>query len=468
MRKCISYIFVFVLFPVISLIAQTSSFPTYDSDLLPAEFFKGRREAVRENMPDSSMCILFAAPERNRSNDVDYTFHQDPHFYYLTGITEANSLLILFKNFQNINGEKINELLFIPEKIQQKEIWHGRNAGASDATRISGINVVNTTSDFQNFPIPYAAMQRIFRLRFPKGMTDDKRSETDLYSLVEQFKLNSSYPNSADDDFKLAKILSGLRAIKQKEEIVLIQKSISITCKGHIEMMRALEPGNSEYGIQAVGEYIFKSSGAETVGYPSICGGGENSCILHYETNRKPLKAGELVLLDMGAEYHGYSADVTRTLPVTGKFTEEQKLIYDLVYRAQEDAFLACRPGNKFRDPQIKAMNVISAGLIQLGIISSADEASKYFMHNTSHYLGLDVHDVGPYTELTPGNLITVEPGIYIPEGSPCDPKWWNIGVRLEEDVLITEAEPNILSGNLPRKWQEVEKEMEEKSFFNK
>ncbi|MBL0064081.1 MAG: aminopeptidase P family protein [Bacteroidetes bacterium] len=468
MRKFISNIFVFVFFPVINLIGQTSSFPTYDNDLLPADFFKGRREAVRENMTDSSMCILFAAPERNRSNDVDYTFHQDPNFYYLTGITEANAVLILFKNTQLLNGEKINELLFIPEKVQQKEIWNGRNAGSSDASRISGIQFVKTTSEFQNLPIPYASMQRIFRLRFPKGMTDDKKSETDLYSLVEQFKLNSGFPNSLDDDFKLAKVLAGLRAIKQKEEIRLIQKAISITCDGHREMMHALEPDFSEFSIQAVGEYIFKSSSAEAVGYPSICGGGENSCILHYESNRKPLKAGELVLLDMGAEYHGYSADVTRTLPVNGKFTEAQKLIYDLVYRAQEDAFLACRPGNKFRDPHIKAMHVISEGLIQLGIISGADEAGKYFMHNTSHYLGLDVHDVGPYSELTPGNLITIEPGIYIPEGSPCDPKWWNIGVRLEEDVLITEAEPNILSGNLPRKWQDVEKEMQQKSFFNK
>ncbi|MBP6649960.1 MAG: Xaa-Pro dipeptidase, partial [Bacteroidia bacterium] len=246
------------------------------------------------------------------------------------------------------------------------------------------------------------------------------------------------------------------------------RKAIDITCTGHLEMMRALETGFSEYEIQAVGEYIFKSEGAEATGYPSICGGGENSCYLHYETNRKPLESGDLILLDMGAEYHGYSADITRTLPVNGKFTAEQKAIYEIIYNAQEAAFEACKPGNAFRDPHQRALDVITNGLIQLGIIKDESEVKSYFMHGTSHYLGLDVHDVGTYSNLKAGNIITVEPGIYIPEGSPCDPRWWNIGIRLEEDVLITKDGYEVLSARLPRKWEEIEKVMAEKSFFNK
>lgn len=466
-KTCLTVLIVLSGFPFQSF-SQTSTFPTYDKDLLDAEFYKARREMLRNKMPDSSVSILFSSPERNRSNDVDYTFHQDPSFFYLTGITEPNSVLVIFKQKQSFSGKVVDELLFIPKKNISREIWNGLQAGPADASALSGIQLVQTSDAFSSLVFPMSSLNWILRLSFPKGMVDVKRDETDLFSLVDQFKLSTNFPSSKDDDFRLSKMLTEMREIKQPAEIKLMRKAIDLSCEGHKEMMRGLEPGMSEYSIQAIGEYVFKRGGAETFGYPSICGGGENSCILHYESNRRPLYSGDLILLDMGGEYHGYSADITRTLPVNGKFTTEQKEIYELVYQAQTEAFDKCKPGNRFHDPHNAAMNIIANGLLRLGITKNLEDAKTYFMHNTSHYLGLDVHDPGTYEPLKEGNVITIEPGIYIPKGSDCDSKWWNIGIRIEDDVLITSDGYEILSGSLPSKWQDVEKLMEEKSFLNK
>nr|MBA3901631.1 M24 family metallopeptidase [Bacteroidota bacterium] len=189
--------------------------------------------------------------------------------------------------------------------------------------------------------------------------------------------------------------------------------------------------------------------------------------ILHYTTNRRTLKDGDLLVADVGAEYHGYTADVTRTLPVNGKFSKEQKIIYDIVLEAQTAGIAACKAGNKFKGPHNIATEIIRKRLMEHGIIKSPMESNLYFMHGTSHYLGLDVHDEGLYGNLAPGNVITVEPGIYIPEGSPCDPKWWNIGVRIEDDILITSGAPVNLSRYAPRTTEEIEKLMQEDSIFN-
>jgi Xaa-Pro aminopeptidase len=247
-----------------------------------------------------------------------------------------------------------------------------------------------------------------------------------------------------------------------------MRKAIDMTCKAHEEVMKALIPGMKEYQAQAVVEFMFRNEGSEYVGYPSIVGGGENSCILHYETNRKMLEGGNLLVIDAGAEYHGYTADVTRTLPVDGVFSPEEKIIYEIVLEAQEAGIKACKPGAEFRASHKAAVAVIQKRLMALGIIKTPNDFMDYFFHGTSHYLGLDVHDAGNYGRLAPGNVITVEPGIYIPSGSPCDPKWWNIGVRIEDDILITTAEPENLSGKLVKTVAEVEAMMKEESVFNK
>jgi Xaa-Pro aminopeptidase len=213
----------------------------------------------------------------------------------------------------------------------------------------------------------------------------------------------------------------------------------------------------TEYQVQALGEYEFKKFGAESPGYTSICGSRENSTILHYNSNRRIMNDSDLILLDMGAEYHGYSSDVTRTIPVNGKFTSDQRLIYELVLKAQNAGIKACIAGNEFNSAHKAAVEVLAEGLVKLGIIKDPADYSKYYMTGTSHYLGLDVHDVGTRGPLKPGTVITVEPGIYIEENSDCDPKWWNIGIRIEDDILITDKGPVNLSEAAPRNVEEIQ-----------
>jgi Xaa-Pro aminopeptidase len=258
----------------------------------------------------------------------------------------------------------------------------------------------------------------------------------------------------------LKEMLASIRELKSDEEVGLLQKAIDITCNAQIELMQNLEPGMAEYQAEALVEYVFKKEGAEQPGFPSILGGGENSCILHYTSNRKTMYEGELLVVDIGAEYHGYTADITRTMPVSGIFTREQGIIYDIVLKAQMEGIESCMPGNKFWSANEKAIDIIATGLMDNGIITRREDYRNYFMHGTSHYLGLDVHDVGLYGSLEPGNVLTVEPGIYIPIGSNCDKKWWNIGVRIEDDILITKTGYKVLSDCVPKSIAEIEQIM--------
>jgi Xaa-Pro aminopeptidase len=259
-----------------------------------------------------------------------------------------------------------------------------------------------------------------------------------------------------------------LRQIKTAEEIGLMRKAISISALAHREAMKAVNPEMGELELQGVQEFIHKKLGAEYVGYPSIVGAGANGCVLHYiENNAAHIGNSKMVLMDVGAEYHGYSADVTRTFPANGKFTAEQKQIYDLVYDAQEAVFKICREGASFEDIEKAARDVVTKGLLNLGILKDEKQNRLYFPHGCSHFLGLDVHDKGIYDKLTENMVITVEPGIYIPEGSDCDKKWWGIAVRIEDDVLIKKDKPEILSSQAPRKAEEVEKIAAQKSFVD-
>ena len=238
--------------------------------------------------------------------------------------------------------------------------------------------------------------------------------------------------------------------------------------------MKAMRPGMSEMEIQGLHEYVFKKYQAEYEGYPSIVGAGHNGCVLHYIQNYKPeIEDGELILMDLGAEYHGYTADVTRTIPVNGKFTKEQKLIYDLVYEAQEAGRRVAKAGATFQEVYEATANVVNEGLVELGLYESTDEEdminpetgrNRYYPHGCCHHIGLDVHDKGEYAELQENMVITIEPGIYIPEGSPCDEKWWGIPVRIEDDFLITKDGCELLSDLAPRKSDEIEELMKQPS----
>jgi Xaa-Pro aminopeptidase len=459
-------LFILMLFSG-EVFSQLPAYYRYDVDILSKEFHKGRRIALREKMPSNSVAVIFAAPERLYSNDNNYQYHQSPNFYYLTGFLEPNSMLLIFKDAQTLNGVQSDEFLFVPDRDTEAESWNGRRAGKTGANEATGVAGILLASEFDSLTIDFSSFKKVWYI-LPKGTIDDASETDDLYNLVDSFKKKTGYPPGNGDVSGLVRAMSELREIKQPEEIALMRKAIKMSCDGHNEIMRAIVPGMHEYEVQSIGEYVWKRNGAEYVGYPSICGGGENSIILHYESNRKKLSSGDVQLNDMGAEYHGYSADVTRTIPVNGKFSAQQKEIYELVLKAQQAGIDICNPGNDFQAAHHAAVAVISKGLVDLGIIKSESDYKNYFFHGTSHYLGLDVHDAGTRGKLKPGVVLTVEPGIYIPEGSPCDPKWWNIGVRIEDDILVTETGHENLSESSPRTVEAIEAMMKEKPLWIK
>ena len=250
-----------------------------------------------------------------------------------------------------------------------------------------------------------------------------------------------------------------MRGVKSSFEQGLLKKVCDISARAHVQVMKSIHPGMREWEVSALMQYNFAKDGCEYVGYPPICGSGPNSTILHYESNRRQMLSGDMICLDSAGEFHGYSADVTRSYPINGKFTPEQRAIYKLVYEAQELGISMCKPGATFAEIGQAIQKRLADGLIKLGIIQTPAELRKYYMHGFGHGLGLDVHDPAP-RKLEPGVTLTVEPGIYVKSGSPCDKKWWNIGIRIEDDVLVTDALPINMSAGAPRKLEDIEKLM--------
>ena len=481
------YSFILTVLFVCAAIAQNGN----PNDYLSAQFHKERREALRAKMPQNSVAVFFGNPIRNRANDVDFIYHQDPDFYYLTGYKEPNCVLVVFSNNQTKDGKTYNEMLYVQEKNPKAEQWTGVRLGTEGAKKELGFDNALNGAAFLNSGIDFRSFNNVLFKEFEGDNRNSKREKADLYKLIEAFKTQIGYdvktgkqvdsnlqneinlkksitPKKAITDTKsITTYMASLREKKSKEEMVLLTKAVRISAMGQREIMKAMHPGMSETEIQGVHEFVYKKYGSEFEGYPSIVGAGNNGCVLHYIENSKMKVENDLVLMDLGAEYHGYTADVTRTIPANGKFSTEQKLIYDMVYDAQEAGIATAKIGNSFSAPDAAARKVISDGLMKLGIIKTADESRKYFPHGTSHHIGLDVHDPGLYNNFEENMVLTVEPGIYIPKGSDCDKKWWGIAVRIEDDILITSNGPVNLSGEAPRKSNEIEALMKEKSVFD-
>jgi len=427
----------------------------YDTDLLTKEFHSGRREELRKLMGDSTVAVFFAATTKNRSNDVNYEFHQDPNFYYLTGLREPDAMIIIFKNEIQFDGFYTNEVFFLKDRESKSERWTGKLLGVEGAKNTLGIQYSFSSESFSEFKLDLSKFKQVYYFE------QKKENESELQK---QFSKKKS---ANADTYAIKEMMAKLREIKIKEEVELMRKAINITCDAISEVIKALEPSMNEFSVEAVVEYVFKSKGAEHEGFPSIVGGGENSCILHYETNRKKLISKDMLVCDVGAEYHGYTADIARTIPVNGKFSEVQKQIYNIVLEAQIAGIAKCKQGEDFRAPHKAATAIIQKRLLELGVIKTHNEVGKYFFHGTSHYLGLDVHDVGTFGKLKSNSVITVEPGIYIPFDSDCDEKWWGIGIRIEDDVLITESDPEVLSVCVPKTIAEIEDLIKQESLFN-
>ena len=425
-------------------------------------------------MPQNSIAFFFTAPIMKRSNDTDFMYHQDPNFYYLSGWREPHGVLVIFKDDQQDDNGLFNETLYVREKNEYREMWDGRRLGLQGAKKM-GFDRVKLRSNFITDPIQIQRFSNVLNMDVRDDVRDFKNDKYDLYDIQNKFleiiadKEKLSGLGDIKKEFKyisVNNIMSSLRQTKDSLEIKLLTKAIKISSLAQIEVMKAIHGEMTEREVQGIHEFIYRKYGAAHEGYNSIVGAGANSCILHYVTNEDINIDNELILMDLGAEYRGYTADVTRTIPVNGKFSPEQKEIYDIVYESQEEAIKKAIIGNTFNDIYVESLEIISKGLIKLGIINDAKEARKYYPHGVSHHIGLDVHDPGSRT-LQKNMVITVEPGIYIPENSDCDPKWWNIGVRIEDDILITDSEPINLSIDAPRSSNEIEKIMKLDSPIN-
>lgn len=446
-----------------SPVFHLSNLPLIDEELSQA-FFANNRRRMLDTLPDSSMAVVFSASQKTRTNDIDYPFHQDPDFYYFTGVKEPNAMLLLFKDSVNINGQWTHEVLFVEDKNPKKEMWTGKMLGIEGAREVSGAALVLPNTAFKAMELPMARILKVYSNRYQSIERDDKQHPGDLMSMLKHLENKVGRPlliNEGEDLFAFQ------RQRKGPEELNMLQRAIDITCSAQVNAMKLMKPAMTEYQVEAIIEYTFRASGAEGEAFPSIVASGGNGAIMHYTANESLLIPGDLVIMDIGAQYQGYAADITRTVPVSGRFTAEQAAIYKLVLDAQTVAMRYATPGYKFWTPHEEAYRTIGKGLIQLGIIEQWADIGNYFTHGTSHYLGLDVHDAGLYSALQPGEVITVEPGIYIPEGSPCDPKWWNIFVRIEDDILVTDGPARLLSGNAPRTIAEIEALMNDEQANN-
>ncbi len=464
-----SFLSLFCLICVFPFLGNSQQSTEYPNDYLSPAFHAGRRSAIKEKMPKNSVAIFFAAQVRNRNNDVDYLYAQNKNFYYLTGLEEPNSMLLIYKEPVTILGKTGTEFLFVQPRNPNREMWTGKIYGVKGVKEHFKMDNVFTHDQFTYASLDLSKIDSVMTNLYNDNILSKYygRGGADPLSkmaqIVDSIITTTKKPNAIRT---LTTHIRNLRSIKQPEEITLIEKTVVMSAEAHTAVMKAIKPGMTEYQAQAIMEYYFKKNGSEYPGYPSINGSAENSCVLHYESNQRLMKDGDLLLSDCAAEYHGYSADITRTIPVNGKFSPEQKIIYELVLEAQDSAFLQCKAGLASNETQKAAARVITKGLKKLGIIYTDSEMRTYFPHGTSHGLGLDVHDPNPAI-LEAGAIFTVEPGIYIPPGSKCDKKWWNIGVRIEDDILITPTGYKNLSAGSPRTVVEIEKMIKQKSIFD-
>jgi Xaa-Pro aminopeptidase len=435
------------------------------SGIAPEEY-RQRRAALMSKMEPNSVAIFKARDVSVRSNDVNYQYHQEPNFHYLTGCDEPRSFLLLCpEGVQIDSATNAKEVFFLRPKTQSAA---GESLGLEGARSQLGFALVLQASDLLGFAKRALAGKKILYYfpSIPDVVYDPLMEKRTILSREVKTELQAAFPGLEIKN--LYTPIAEMRSIKSTAELALLQKAIDATITAHVEAMKSCEPEMYEYELQAVIEYCFAKNGAEYQGFPSIVGSGPNSCILHYEANRRKMRNGEVVVMDIGAEVQGYSADVTRTVPVNGTFSQAQREIYEIVLKANEESIKEFKPGASQITPSQKAYDIIAEGLMKLGIIKDKNDARTYYMHGLSHHIGLDVHDPGPYGKpYAPGMILTDEPGIYIPEGSPCDKKYWNIGVRIEDDVLITAEGNRVLSAGAPKSVKAIEDLMKKKGLGN-
>lgn len=444
--------------------AQEAPYPVFETDFIPPAEYQARRERLRKQLGAGAMAVFFTNSVKMRNNDVDFQFRADSNFYYLTGFDEPDAALMVVPDGFDLNGKRVTEVLFLNVSDNMSLTWLGYRMGPNNAVRLLGVEAALPNRDFETTLKAAAASFNGNGKRLAGGWIpgDANGALGRMTKTFQEWKQSAGFDNGLNTQQAVRK----MREIKSPAEIAMIKKAAEISVLGHLEAMRSAEPGMREYEIGWLVQYVFGRHGCEYTGYPPICGAGANSTILHYNSNRKKMENGDIMCMDTAGEYHGYTADVTRSFPINGKFTPEQLAIYKVVQRGQAVGIEMCRNGVTMGQIEAKIRETMAADMIGLGIIKDANELRRYYMHGFGHGLGLDVHDPQPST-LAPGAVLTVEPGIYIKEGSPCDKKWWNIGVRIEDDIVVTEGNPVNLSAGAPRDPDAIERLMKEKGIGN-
>jgi Xaa-Pro aminopeptidase len=466
--------------PAAKAIRITPPAPKFTDAERQAELGRRRAEVFKAMKPNS-IFVLRSAEPRNYAGDVDFYYRQENNLYYLTNLKQNGVTLVLVKT-----GESNQEYLFLPKRNPQFETWNGKMYSNEDAQRISGVKTIVDSSETQNFlqavkdkkafaakdgvSVAVTAETAYFLLPFTEGDNNGKAEfarESEFSKSLTGYKIENARP-----------IVDALRHIKSPYEIKLMQHAIDITTEAQMRSMGMVGKAKHEYEVQAEVEYTFRRRNADYWGYPSIVGCGPNATTLHYVESQGEVKAGDLMLMDVGAEYDHYTADVTRTYPVNGKFTKEQAEIYQIVYDAQEAAARVAKPGATFKAVGEAADEVIKDGLLRLGLITDKNSQQHriWYMHGLGHWLGMNVHDVGSYGKpMQAGMIFTNEPGIYLREDAleylPKTPEWQtfaekvrpvferykNIGVRIEDDLLVTQNGVEWMTKALPRKLSDVE-----------
>jgi len=433
-------------------------------DVMAEEFARRRRQLMRL-MGRDAIAVLPAAPERIRNNDVCYNFRQDSDFHYLTGFGEPEAVAVLIPG--RAQGEFV---MFVRERNRTREIWDGRRAGPEGAQKQHRADDAFPIGDLDDIlPGLLESRARVYHT-MGKYHDFDQRVVGWVNALRAQARSGAHPPQ---EFVALDHVLHDMRLFKSRRELAIMRRSGAIAAGAHVRAMKFCRPGRTEYQVMAELVHEFGRHGAD-IAYHPIVGGGANSCVLHYADNNQPLRDGDLLLVDAGCEHQYYASDVTRTFPVSGRYSKEQRAVYGVVLAAQRAACAQVRPGNHWNAPHDAAVRAITQGLVRIGLLKGPvaglirDGAyKKFFMHRTGHWLGIDVHDVGDYKVgdewrvLEPGMVLTVEPGIYIPAGTRGVPRsFWNIGIRIEDDVAVTATGHEVLSAGAPTDPDAIEKLM--------
>ena len=428
--------------------------------------YAARRKDLMSMMAENSIAVIAAAPEKVRSKDTYYPYKQSTNLSYLCGFAEPSTVMVLLPN--RAQGEFI---LFCRDKDPLRETWDGHRAGPLAAKNALGAQDAFPIDDIEDI-LP-GLLEDKDHVYYSAGK--DKAFDSRLMQWVDEVRNNRSTEGLSLSEFvDLDHLLGELRLIKSAAEIKLMRIAADISAQAHCRAMKFCSAGQKEYQLQAEIEHEFMMAGASGPAYTSIVGSGKNACILHYIENQSALKSGDLVLIDAGCEYKNYAADITRTFPVSGKFSQAQAAIYDIVLAAQNAAIKTIAPGVAFDQANKAAIEVITRGLVNLGILNGetdkliAEGAYRdFYMHSVSHWLGMDVHDVGDYKVdnqwrvYEAGMLLTIEPGIYISaENMQVEKKWRGIGIRIEDDILVTKNGYEILTDGVPKERDQIEKLM--------